>query len=107
MLSGFLRLTKWSGDDVPQPTRYTFVRTAGTRDGELHRERAGFVKFVAYAHLTPGGWLVYGNGAWLRAGTFRIQSEPLRVPVVVLARVIAESMAHAARLLAQRDRKSA
>ena len=86
-------------------SRYTFVRNAGSRYGELHRERSGFVKFVTRAYLNSEGWLVSGDDSWLRPGSFRMQTvDPpvLRVPVTVLDRVIADAMQLARKLLGER-----
>lgn len=86
-------------------TRYTFVRKAGSRYGELHRERAGFVKIVARAYLNDEGWLALGDGSWRQPGSFRVQTADapaVVVPVTVLDRVIAEAMLHARRLLGER-----
>jgi hypothetical protein len=85
--------------------RYTFVRKVGSRYGELHRERAGFVKIVARAYLNSEGWLSVGDGSWRTPGSFRVQTEEppaLVVPVPVLDRVVAEAMQHARRLLGER-----
>ncbi len=83
-------------------TRFVFVREFGSRHGELHRERAGFVKIVARAYLNNEGWLMYGGGGWLAPGRFSMKTAAPAKVSLPLARVITESMQQARLLLNER-----
>lgn len=87
-----------------RPVRYVFVREFGSRHGELHRERGGFMKVVARAYLNNEGWLMYGGGGWLQPGHFSMQHAPVAkakvsIPVTL---ILTEAMRNARLLLGER-----
>jgi hypothetical protein len=85
-----------------KPARYVFVREFGSRHGELHRERAGFVKIVGRAYLNREGWLMHSGGSWLAPGRFSVHVAPPAKVSVPLARIVTNAMRHAQVLLGDR-----